>query len=593
LEAEAKLQKAMAEPDTEMSEQVQFTCERDEGWATGPQTASCDDDIQVLTEVIRRQRDEAIQDQAMPHMRDEAIQDQAVEEKQQQAARRPAKREERQSVFVRPEWAVNKRRLAARFQACKTLEEAAQLGKESPMAVVMTSDKGSIIASNAAWSQITGYECADIVGCPCSLLQGPGTDEKKLKLLHRAAYKGRDHETYLVNYRKSKERFNNHLLVVPLPLLNTLAHHTEVGEAESNAARGEQPSAVWLGVLTEMDAAGNPVVARCQGKALPHVVGGSHAVSRWGKVKSEVKKQSEDTKSSDPASMVLSGKTQSQQMQSRVNMLKVLYPFCREPASVIQDLAQALKPLDARRQSVIMRQGSPVATVFFMPPPKGQCAVRVLREVRLAQSEPRLMEIGKIEAPGFVSVPYGGPQIANSTYLTAVSGTMFTISWAKLYAIVSLNAVRRINDLVMVQERCSFQDDGEIVEKYVANRAWDTYRRSIANEIYSAHFEKKKPPQKLSKKKVRQRCSQALGANTDRSHTRTQIQHVALRKNGAQTERSRTKHAGADGEEQNRRKHKLPSKGHCSEFTNTLTEFSSTQKSISFKLPDIVGAEKA
>jgi len=136
---------------------------------------------------------------------------------------------------------------------------------------------------------------------------------------------------------------------------------------------------------------------------------------------------------------------------------------------------------------VIIRQGEQCENAFFLPPPRGQCGVRVLREVVVSEApkKTRVLEIGSLVAPAYISTQFhGGVKVrANTTYLVSESGVMFTIPWAKLYECLSMNCLTRVNQLVDQLERCSFKDDSQILHNYVSNRDWEKYKKGFANEV--------------------------------------------------------------------------------------------------------------
>src|SRR4051812_45657608 len=75
----------------------------------------------------------------------------------------------------------------------------------TPMAMLITNPRlpdNPIVAVNAAFSALTGYPAAEIVGRNCRFLAGEATDKGCSRILHDAVRAGRPALTELVNYRK-------------------------------------------------------------------------------------------------------------------------------------------------------------------------------------------------------------------------------------------------------------------------------------------------------------------------------------------------------------------------------------------------------
>jgi PAS domain S-box-containing protein len=70
-------------------------------------------------------------------------------------------------------------------------------------AILITDAVGTIAYSNKAFTKLTGYDQADVIGKSPKLLQGPGTDKKVLARLKESMHKGTgDYEGSAINYRK-------------------------------------------------------------------------------------------------------------------------------------------------------------------------------------------------------------------------------------------------------------------------------------------------------------------------------------------------------------------------------------------------------
>lgn len=84
-------------------------------------------------------------------------------------------------------------------------------------ALLITDPEGNIAYSNKAFTKLTGYDQADVIGKTPKLLQGPGTDQKVLARLKESMMRGNgDYEGSAINYRKNGTPFIMHWRVVPV-----------------------------------------------------------------------------------------------------------------------------------------------------------------------------------------------------------------------------------------------------------------------------------------------------------------------------------------------------------------------------------------
>jgi len=84
-------------------------------------------------------------------------------------------------------------------------------------AILITDVQGIIAYSNKAFTQLTGYNQADVIGKSPKLLQGAGTDKKVLARLKESMKRGDgDYEGSAINYRKNGTPFIMHWRVVPV-----------------------------------------------------------------------------------------------------------------------------------------------------------------------------------------------------------------------------------------------------------------------------------------------------------------------------------------------------------------------------------------
>lgn len=72
-----------------------------------------------------------------------------------------------------------------------------------------------VVYANEAFSRITGYSAAEVIGRNCRFLQGPETDAQTVAQIRVALAEGRGSEVELVNYRRDGRRFCNRLLLFP------------------------------------------------------------------------------------------------------------------------------------------------------------------------------------------------------------------------------------------------------------------------------------------------------------------------------------------------------------------------------------------
>jgi PAS domain S-box-containing protein len=129
------------------------------------------------------------------------------------------KEEEGQDDSV-PECEADLLLLAAEANSEANLARAAaleQLADNSFDAILITDLAGLIAYSNKAFTKLTGYDQADVIGKSPKLLQGPGTDEKVLARLKESMQNGSgDYEGSAINYRKNGVPFIMHWRVVPV-----------------------------------------------------------------------------------------------------------------------------------------------------------------------------------------------------------------------------------------------------------------------------------------------------------------------------------------------------------------------------------------
>jgi hypothetical protein len=73
-----------------------------------------------------------------------------------------------------------------------------------------------IVFINPAFTEITGYTAAEVIGRNCRFLQGPDTDRAAVRRIRRALDRGEPVTVEFVNYRKDGRRFWNELRIAPI-----------------------------------------------------------------------------------------------------------------------------------------------------------------------------------------------------------------------------------------------------------------------------------------------------------------------------------------------------------------------------------------
>jgi PAS domain S-box-containing protein len=98
-------------------------------------------------------------------------------------------------------------------------EELARSIRLSPIATVISNPRlpdNPIVAANAAFCALTGYEEAEIVGRNCRFLAGPDTEPWLTDRIRQALRDLRPSLTEILNYRKDGSPFRNAVLIAPL-----------------------------------------------------------------------------------------------------------------------------------------------------------------------------------------------------------------------------------------------------------------------------------------------------------------------------------------------------------------------------------------
>lgn len=87
---------------------------------------------------------------------------------------------------------------------------------------------GEIVYVNDAFTEMTGYESADVLGETPGLLQGPKTDQDVLNRLNRKIRNGDPFHGETINYRKDGSAFTIEWKVLPITHQGETTHHVAV-----------------------------------------------------------------------------------------------------------------------------------------------------------------------------------------------------------------------------------------------------------------------------------------------------------------------------------------------------------------------------
>lgn len=93
------------------------------------------------------------------------------------------------------------------------------MAERTPMPVILTDAQRPdhpILFANQAFSELTGYAQAEILGANCRFLQGPDTDRAAVARLREALAAQREITLELLNYRKDGSAFWNALFLSPV-----------------------------------------------------------------------------------------------------------------------------------------------------------------------------------------------------------------------------------------------------------------------------------------------------------------------------------------------------------------------------------------
>ncbi len=89
----------------------------------------------------------------------------------------------------------------------------------SPIATIITDMRQPdypVVATNAAFCELTGYSEDEIIGRNCRFLSGPKTDPRAQRTLGDAIREARPAITEVLNYKKDGSTFRNAVMIAPI-----------------------------------------------------------------------------------------------------------------------------------------------------------------------------------------------------------------------------------------------------------------------------------------------------------------------------------------------------------------------------------------
>jgi len=91
--------------------------------------------------------------------------------------------------------------------------------------VLITGADRCVLSSNKAFTRITGYSAAEILGRNCKFLQGPLSDPTSIEAMHLALFNEQDFAGEILNYRQDGYTFWNDLSIAPVRDRNGVLTH--------------------------------------------------------------------------------------------------------------------------------------------------------------------------------------------------------------------------------------------------------------------------------------------------------------------------------------------------------------------------------
>ncbi|MBG6215493.1 PAS domain S-box-containing protein/diguanylate cyclase (GGDEF)-like protein [Cryobacterium sp. CAN_C3] len=105
---------------------------------------------------------------------------------------------------------------------------------------LITDAQQNILHASAAFTAITGYSEAEVLGTNCRLLQGPGSRPEDKDAIRRAIAAGEAYDGDILNYRKDGSPFWNRLTIVPLRGPDEIITHFVSVQQDASTRVGQQ-----------------------------------------------------------------------------------------------------------------------------------------------------------------------------------------------------------------------------------------------------------------------------------------------------------------------------------------------------------------
>lgn len=118
--------------------------------------------------------------------------------------------------------------------------------------LLVTDAARRIVYVNATFTRETGYSQEEVLGCPCSLLQGPETDPADIQAMRKALERGEPIRRVVLNYRKDGRTMWYRLRIQPLYENGVLRYFVGVQEnfSEAHTAQVRLERLAYLDPLT-------------------------------------------------------------------------------------------------------------------------------------------------------------------------------------------------------------------------------------------------------------------------------------------------------------------------------------------------------
>ena len=158
---------------------------------------------------------------------------------EQSIARLPAQHNRPQHFLV------ISRDITERQRTAQTLSQLSQAVAQSPLSIVITNRQAHIEYVNEAFTHITGYSAAEVLGQNSSILQSGKTPQATYQAMWRQLSQGKSWQGELINLRKNREEITESILVYPLrndqgEITHYLAHKEDITEKKKAAKRLQQ-----------------------------------------------------------------------------------------------------------------------------------------------------------------------------------------------------------------------------------------------------------------------------------------------------------------------------------------------------------------